>query len=470
MNLLTATSASRAVDYVGLFALFLFSFAAFKHVAHANFAFALLLLATLIKLPTFWRGLLKDHLFRIALVFILYIALRTLWALWHPSVPPGDILDGCDYWIRRSFLPALVVAYWLNGDARRIRICIFLLMAGFVANVLVHLDWQLVTALVSGARRARFDNSPVNFGLWSAVMTLGALVLGHSFLRGTHKRSLFWCKLILWAAYLLIVVNGLILSQSRGAWIAAIAVIPVCLLWLAWRRPGGQSMRNLLGWCAIGCAIIGVIGALNYDTVAERLSQEHKTFAAILDGDLSDVPPTSVGLRVDMFASAWSYWTQKPVFGWGPGTSRALIERAGKPIAGYGFTHFHNGYIDTLNQLGIVGFGLFTTLLLILSTTLRNASRSRSLPPNVVIFIIGTFALVGIVALINKPLGSRFGDYFLALFAGFSYTTCLAARLQRTMPAQQHASSKGVVNPAVQGERLAAHPLHASTSKNKAGP
>src|SRR5699024_8738806 len=87
-----------------------------------------------------------------------------------------------------------------------------------------------------------------------------------------------------------------------------------------------------------------------------------------------------------------------------------------------------------------VGFILFLILLWIVFAALRKTSKSGDIPPNLVILIVGAFALVAIAALSDKPLGSRFGDYFLALFAGFAYTANFTHRLRSTSRASQERS------------------------------
>ncbi len=165
------------------------------------------------------------------------------------------------------------------------------------------------------------------------------------------------------AAALLLV--GIALSQSRGAWLGG-AVAAVCLM-LAW----SSATRRLL----IPCALIGALllalavsGALPA-TITDRLSQAIAYFGVF---DVRNVEVTSdnwaVVERMAHWQAGWYMFLDHPWFGVGAGNYAQAypdyyVSSWIEPLG-----HAHNYYLNMLAELGVVGGGL---LLLLLGLTYR---------------------------------------------------------------------------------------------------
>jgi O-antigen ligase len=162
-----------------------------------------------------------------------------------------------------------------------------------------------------------------------------------------------------------LMIIGIALSQSRGAWLGAL-VAAVCLL-LAW----SPQTRRLLIPCSLGAALavaLAVSGALPA-AILDRLSQVIQYFGVF---DVRTVEVTSdnwaVVERMAHWQAGWYMFLDHPWLGVGAGNYAQAYPYyyVGSWIEPLG--HAHNYYINMLAELGVVGGGL---LLLVLGIAFR---------------------------------------------------------------------------------------------------
>jgi O-antigen ligase len=167
------------------------------------------------------------------------------------------------------------------------------------------------------------------------------------------------------AAASALMVVGIGLSQSRGAWLGG-AVAALCLM-LAW----SNATRRLLIPCALGGVLLlalAVSGALP-PTITDRLSQAISYFGVF---DVRTVEVTSdnwaVVERMAHWQAGWYMFLAHPWLGVGAGNyapayPQYYVSSWIEPLG-----HAHNYYINMLAELGVVGGAL---LLLILGLCYR---------------------------------------------------------------------------------------------------
>jgi O-antigen ligase len=157
-----------------------------------------------------------------------------------------------------------------------------------------------------------------------------------------------------------LMVVGIGLSQSRGAWLGA-AVAALCLM-LAW----SGSTRRLLIPCALGGVLLlalAVSGALP-PALTDRLSQAISYFGVF---DVRTVEVTSdnwaVVERMAHWQAGWYMFLAHPWFGVGAGNYAQAYPQyfVGSWIEPLG--HAHNYYLNMLAELGVVGGALLLLLL-----------------------------------------------------------------------------------------------------------
>ena len=240
--------------------------------------------------------------------------------------------------------------------------------------------WVIGAMLVAGAAEATYGavqfvtgSGPAAFDLQGALRAFGHFDQPNPFagylttilplavcMAVCRANPLPFRWLALFASALLLV--GIGLSQSRGAWLGA-AVAAVCLL-LAWSR----STRRLLVPMALGGAFLlalAVSGALPA-SITDRLSQAIAYFGVF---DVRNVDVTgdnwAVVERMAHWQAGWYMFLDHSWLGVGAGNYAQAYPAyyVGSWVEPLG--HAHNYYLNMLAELGIVGGSLLVVLLLL---------------------------------------------------------------------------------------------------------
>jgi O-antigen ligase len=221
------------------------------------------------------------------------------------------------------------------------------------------------------------------------------------------------------------VLQGFVLTLSRGAWLALACTVAVAV-WMDRRgyfaagsneiagvSPGARSgesigdgpavsaaegrmthLRRLLPWLG-GLLLTGLL-ALNAGSIFDRLGEESDALSAIFSGDTDDSAQSSLGLRWHAQRFGLSLWLERPCLGWGSNASHALIASSAQPALGVGgdevLDHLHNTYLELLVQLGLIGLLLWVGLFVSLFLSIAHAWRARLLSADLARFL--TLAIV----------------------------------------------------------------------------
>jgi O-antigen ligase len=128
-------------------------------------------------------------------------------------------------------------------------------------------------------------------------------------------------------------------------------------------------------------------------------------------------------------------WLQRPWLGWGPGTSRSLIVGSGEvglwnPEDGV-LKHLHNSYLEMLVQLGVVGFGLWMSMIVILLWGTVAAMRAGRMSQDLGWFILFALLYLAIWSLFNfRMVNQDFRGYW-AMLAGIAFSFGLRRNVPR---------------------------------------
>ncbi|MFJ1600178.1 O-antigen ligase family protein [Streptomyces sp. NPDC088261] len=173
----------------------------------------------------------------------------------------------------------------------------------------------------------------------------------------------------------------LVLSFSRGAWIATAAALLVQLALSGVRR----ATRVVLAAAALGVVLVGGLG-IGSQMITERLSSITQ---------VADAPDQSVTDRYTMWAAATDMWRERPVTGVGlkgfpayrdSHSSLALSAASDTAGAGAGFQRQpllspHNMYLLVLSEQGLVGaVALVGSWAALLVCVLRRVPAARRSP------------------------------------------------------------------------------------------
>jgi O-antigen ligase len=414
----------------GLVGLYVFAFFGLLGITPATVGLVLLTLAFLIRFDA-WRRLVRDPVALLALVFGLYVAVHSAIAYLlapTPALAEAVIDNGTDWAKLLLFIP---LAYWAAGRPDRVRLILLLGLAGFTLATFRKIDWATFDAAFFSTRFESYLPA-IAFGMFAGLGALGLLATRRAFWAVRERRWQRWLAVGLWAVWLLIMLEGLLLSQSRGSWLGFLGGLAVLVL-LEWRtRPAMTAPRTRRRWPAILLivAVLGVILSSQYQTIGMRLTDQTDTLQQVMSGDVTEVTSDPVGLRVNALLFTVEKWRERPWFGWGAGTSREWIASSGRADTLLDnvnwLPHLHNAYAETLFQFGTVGLLLAVALVWALVRATGDECRGGRLPADLCRLFLITLVFVLIWNLFNYRVVRSDWMVFWILLAGSAYSFRLA--------------------------------------------
>ena len=252
---------------------------------------------------------------------------------------------------RLSSIIQMVALFWISYNLFRheevIKGALLALSAGCVVLSVLQVGGSAANA-VAGGRVSALSQDANGLG---SMLSLGLIaLLGFAYGRASQEGNIGWLP---WVGFA-ILAAGIVLSGSRGAFVALVAGI-MCLA----ARPGHRALQVKIWIATVFALLVLVVAAYQNDAVRVRWE---RTFS---EGHMSG--------RENIMPEAWNMFIQAPIMGWGPGNH--IIElgsRFGrKPL------DTHNGYLWVLTETGLAGaIPYFFALWL----CLRSAWRARHGP------------------------------------------------------------------------------------------
>lgn len=289
----------------------------------------------------------------------------------------------------------IAVAWWLGGDTQKTLWIWAVGLVGFLLATFTHGDgWQEWWWGLQGQR--------VGFGIRNnqhASMLFGVALVG---VVAFAPRWIGWPRLVgwrlaSWLAVLTLCVVGILVGQTRAVWLAlALALPSLGLIWLVWqaRHVGLARLRRpLLIAAGVGLVTLTALFATFHDTLGERLTTENQVIVEVLEGNLDNVPYTSVGIRIHTWVAAAQWIGERPLVGWG-GKGRALVidETPWLPeFVKQHFGHLHNFFIETWVAYGLIGLAVMGALVVWVGRASWLAWRGGAMPGDMALFACGFF-------------------------------------------------------------------------------
>lgn len=445
MSLPTAAAASTrpwdaGLERVGIFGIHLFALFALLGSSVAAAGLLLFLVAFVLRFRD-WPRLGRDPLALVCALVVLYVGLHSL--VFYLALPPGDMADDVAEtgasWAKLVLL--IPFAYWAAADPVRIRRVLLLLLLGFTLGFLRKIDWAAFDAAFF---QTRFENYlPGNvFGMFAGLGVLGLVVFRRRFFGEGSRGTLRLARVILWVLLLAVLLEGLLLSFSRGSWLAFVAA---ALLYLWQERQRGAGRRHGAALLAFG-ALFALLAAAHWGSIEVRLREEIPILEQVVQGDLEGLQHRSVGIRVLGWRYGFSEWLQHPWFGLGAGTSRHRIAASGRPellmYGQYWLPHLHNTYLEILYQLGVVGLVLIASLLWVLARGTAAERRAGRLPEDLFLFLQTTLVFALIWALFDYRAVRQDWVVFWIIAAGSAYSFRLRTLLADPAAAEGTAGTR----------------------------
>lgn len=273
-------------------------------------------------------------------LFASYFLCFVVLVLWH-----GDNISGLDRPSR--FLAAAIILTLIL----RIRVAPLAIFAGGAIGGIGVGSFALYQALVNGASRVTSFDNPIYFGNGALVL---ALVAFCGLIYGVQKRSWNRGGTLLCAVGFAGAIPALLLSGTRGGWIA----VPVVFMVFVWAyrryvlghpRVLAASLVALVAFCSV---------ALSVDIVSNRIDVAVEQTRDYFEND--EYEHTSVGARLEMWRAGWLMLLEHPVDG--VGVSDENFDQALQALVDDGrvderiltFRHLHNQFVDHAAKGGLV--------------------------------------------------------------------------------------------------------------------
>lgn len=278
----------------------------------------------------------------------------------------------------------------------------------------------LFDILVRQAKRADAGDSAVIFGFVALALT--GVVIGSILEMKTRKHGLRWFSLAFVLGLLAVLLSG-----SRGAWLALVLMLAVAAPFIFARVSWSKRLVTILA-----IAAILVLTSWSVPTVQKRFDRFIDMVTPYFDGS-QPVKLNSVSMRTETWKVGWQLARENPLLGIGPGHFRkrfiAYVETHPEFEGIIEIRHAHNQYIQTLVTSGLIGLA---ALLAMLVSHLALFSRYLAMryPAEVrACALAGVLLVVGYVVM--SLTGVPFERKKLILVYGFSVASlwsCILAR------------------------------------------
>lgn len=350
-------------------------------------------------------------------IFVVFIALALLSATWASQVfgYTGSQFEQAWDYIRMSM-------FWFAGWAiyrYRIRLAwVFTVMvAGMLLSLVIHFPYEQIEALLAARERVGYGTfNPIQLGTYLGVLSVGLVVALSRLLTGSERSPRRWLLVGLVLAVLVVFITVLMMTWSRGAWLAFIAGTVFIILFklLQLLRGGRMGLRNVALLAGVLSVVVLLVASLGAEKITQRLTAESHIYERILAGDIKDMPKTSVGWRVHMQVFAWQRFWERPLLGWGPYTKQVIDNSD----LGLPWGHLHNSYWEVLLRFGLVGGVLFAAGIGWLVRGLWISYRRDPAEEPVMLSILGGFLALAVWAMIDYKFTGWENTAMLWLLAG----------------------------------------------------
>ncbi len=418
-------SAGGWTNKLSLAGIYLLAFFCFLSPPVVVLAEVLLLVAALLD----WRhsvAVLRTFYGRLFIAFVVLALLSAAWASQTFGYTGSQFEQAGDY-IQMSL-------FWLAGWAvyrQQIRLewVFAVLVAGMLLSLVIHFPYGHIEALLAARERFGFGSiHSIQLGTYLAVLSVGLVVALSRLLAGRGHSMRRWLLAALVLSVLAVFLMALMMTWSRGAWLAFVAGVIFVGLFklLQLLRRGRMGLRHvalLTGALSLAVLLVTTLGA---EKITHRLMAESDIYQRILAGDIENIPKTSVGWRVHMQVFAWQRFWERPLLGWGPYTKQVIDNSD----LGLPWGHLHNGYWEVLLRFGLVGGVLFAAGIGWLVRGLWLSYRRDAGEEPIMLGVLGGFLALAVWAMIDYKFTGWENTALLWLLAGAAASRAFRVALE----------------------------------------
>ena len=227
-------------------------------------------------------------------------------------------------------------------------------------------------------------------------------------------------KLVLWFIAAMAVIDVVLLLQSRTSYLT---VVPLLVYW-AWRVAGGKAAS----WRRIGVGALLLMACGYAATMTPRVQERLVQARQDVEEYSAKREATSMGIRMELWRRTMTIISSAPLFGHGLGQWDPEFQAETRDYPNYEEFRMHHPHEESLliiSEQGIVGYGIFVTLLIFLARYIRQLPQPERDFYNSVLLI---YVMAGLVNCLLADFSQR--HVFLMLLA------CIPLVKKSPVPAQ----------------------------------
>lgn len=428
------------VGRIGLYALLLF-FQLNATVAYVGLA---LTSAVFILQWRQWLPLLRQDKAALSyLALALYILAYWFWAA-H-EFPATAQAQSTAFWNWMHWLIFIPVAWQIHANWQVLGYLLLALALGVLTRILLHVEWGNL-AHIRLWDRTGFGIAETVFSPIAGIVALGFLLLAPRIIawEATGNRGIKLLRALLWLAGSLVILESLVLSQTRSVWLSAAIGFPlaVAVRYWAWLKDHAFKSAQGLAMLAMIVVAAALFAQKNSNTILQRLTVER------LDAEPETITQTylnqqvttttSVGYRKLLWRLGIKRWGERPVFGWGPGSTESLLQQSGDArltpqalkledgsLLSLHPPHLHNLYLELLVRFGLAGTCLFVSIPLWILAGVRDAYKQGRVPWDYACFVFAGWACIGMMVFFDFQIFKFAWRNACLVWAAFSHAVCL---------------------------------------------
>lgn len=319
---------------------------------------ALLWIMTFVRLPWIWRAVVMGLAHPLFLALAAWTAWRALSLIWSPDLAAGvDRIDKMRFiWNIPFLLPLAPMVGTLAVG----------LVGGFIVYNLSQVSHSLSRAGVDWL--PQWDRMPNRNAGWNEPVAGGTNLCAAL---GLHLAAMLYGRRG-WAAVgavgALITLAAILVTGTRGAWIAAAGLVVLACAVGVWKVR--WTARRAVVASVVSVVVLGAGAAAGWKVAAPRAMEAREELGQVFEEkDFSSF----TGTRLLLMWWAVQAFADHPVGGTGEGGYQpwveANLEKRGIDPADRTHTgpHPHNTLLQPLANTGIIGFGLYAAVLLMLA-------------------------------------------------------------------------------------------------------
>ncbi|MCG6965756.1 MAG: O-antigen ligase family protein [Chromatiaceae bacterium] len=411
---------------LGVLGLYLFGFSAFVSSAGANIGIVLMLATALLSIRDAPAGWWRDPAVVLAAAAMITVSASAGWAALAEPAQFEILRKGAGQLLKPWLF--LLVAFWLQGRQDRVILLLSLALLGFLLGSVRALDEDSLAALLAH-QRPDFRWSINAFAQYTSASLVGLMVflprIWHALATPTRQYpGVLVCTLLM-----AILAAAVALTESRTALLGLGIILSGVVVHFYLLAPGPAGRRLMVPLMAVVAlllvAVIGLVGS------AERFGfLSLQTVEELFAGGATSIQDESLDARAALLRLGLGLWWEKPLLGWGAGSSSMLIDAAGtaQPIVA-GFPDFHNLFVDLLVGVGALGTLVYGLGFVVVMRALTHGRGHGCMDLDTYLLLFWLMVFEILSQMTSYRIDSIHGRFFWMLIAGSAYSCHFWVRL-----------------------------------------